>query len=51
MLDDQVDTFVEIGPGLVLTGLLRKIMPKDHAATAHNVYDLKTLEKFLEMQA
>ncbi len=51
MLDDQVDTFVEIGPGRVLTGLLRKIMPKGHAATAHNVYDLKTLEKFLETRA
>lgn len=51
MLDDQVDTFVEIGPGRVLTGLLRKIMSKDHAATAHNVYDLKTLEKFFEAQA
>lgn len=51
MLNDQVDTFVEIGPGRVLTGLLRKIMPKDHAATAHNVYDLKTLEKFLETLA
>jgi [acyl-carrier-protein] S-malonyltransferase len=51
MLDDQVDTFVEIGPGRVLTGLLRKIMPKDHAATVHNVYDLRTLEKFLETQA
>jgi [acyl-carrier-protein] S-malonyltransferase len=51
MLDDQVDTIVEIGPGRVLTGLLRKIMPKDHAATVHNVYDLKTLEKFLETLA
>lgn len=51
MLVDQVDTFVEIGPGRVLTGLLRKIISKDHAATAHNVYDLKTLEKFLETQA
>lgn len=51
MLDDQVDTFVEIGPGRVLTGLLRKIMPKDHAVTVHNVYDLKTLETFLETQA
>jgi [acyl-carrier-protein] S-malonyltransferase len=51
MLDDQVDTFVEIGPGRVLTGLLRKIMPKGHAATTYNVYDLKTLEKFLETQA
>lgn len=51
MLDDQVDTFVEIGPGRVLTGLLRKIMPKGQTATAHNVYDLKTLEKFLETLA
>lgn len=54
MLDDQVDTFVEIGHGRVLTGLLRKIMSKDHAATAqnvavHNVYDLNTLETFLEV--
>ncbi|MGD9187591.1 MAG: ACP S-malonyltransferase [Desulfobacteraceae bacterium] len=51
MLDDQVDTFVEIGPGRVLTGLLRKIMPKDHTAAVHNVYDLRTMEKFLETQA
>jgi [acyl-carrier-protein] S-malonyltransferase len=51
MLDDQIDTFVEIGPGRVLTGLLRKIMPKDHPAKAHNVNDLKTLKKFLEAQA
>jgi [acyl-carrier-protein] S-malonyltransferase len=51
MLDDQVDTFVEIGPGRVLTGLLRKIAPKGHAATTHYVYDLKTLETFLETQA
>jgi [acyl-carrier-protein] S-malonyltransferase len=51
MLDDQVDTFVEIGPGRVLTGLLRKIKPKDHGAAAYNVYDLKTLEKFLEARA
>jgi [acyl-carrier-protein] S-malonyltransferase len=47
MLDDQVDTFIEIGPGRVLTGLLRKIKPKDHAAAAYNIYDLKTLETFL----
>ncbi len=51
MLDDQVDTFVEIGPGRVLTGLLRKIMPKGHAAAVFNVYDLKTLETFLESHA
>ena len=51
MLDDQADAFVEIGPGRVLTGLMRKIMPKDHAAKTFNVYDSKTLAKFLEALA
>jgi [acyl-carrier-protein] S-malonyltransferase len=48
MLDDGVDTFVEIGPGRVLTGLLRKIKSKDHTAKAYNVYDVKTVERFLD---
>lgn len=51
MLEDRVDTFVEIGPGRVLTGLLRKIIPKDHPAKAFNVYDLKSLDTFLAAQA
>jgi len=45
---DGVATFVEIGPGRVLTGLLRKILPRDYGAAVYNVYDLKTLEKFLK---
>ena len=44
---DSVSTFVEIGPGRVLTGLLRKILPRDYGAAVYNVFDLKTLEKFL----
>lgn len=51
MMDDQVDVFVEIGPGRVLTGLLRKILAKDAAIATYNVYDLKTLEKFLQAVA
>ena len=47
MVDDQIDTFVEIGPGKVLSGLLRKILPKDDAFQVFNVNSLKTLEKFL----
>jgi [acyl-carrier-protein] S-malonyltransferase len=44
---EEIDVFVEIGPGKVLTGLLRKILPKEHSATYYNIYNLKTLEKFL----
>jgi [acyl-carrier-protein] S-malonyltransferase len=50
MMENTIDIFVEIGPGRVLTGLLRKIMPKSHPAKTYNVYDMKTLEKFQEAQ-
>jgi [acyl-carrier-protein] S-malonyltransferase len=48
MVADQMEVFVEIGPGRVLSGLMRKILPKDAPAKCYNVYDLKTLEKFLQ---
>lgn len=48
MVADQVEIYVEIGPGRVLTGLLKKILPKDSAAETFNVYDLKTLDKFVQ---
>ncbi len=44
---ENIEIFVEIGPGKVLTGLLRKILPKDYPAEIYNVNDLKTYEKFL----
>lgn len=47
MVDMGAEVFVEIGPGRVLTGLLKKILPKGHNARVYNVYDLKTLETFL----
>jgi [acyl-carrier-protein] S-malonyltransferase len=43
---DEIDTFVEIGPGKVLTGLLRKNLPKDYPAAIYNVNDMKSLELF-----
>ena len=46
MLGNGVETFVEVGPGRVLTGLLRQIEP---GVSGANVEDLKSLEKTLAM--
>ncbi|HBX75777.1 MAG: ACP S-malonyltransferase [Acidaminococcaceae bacterium] len=44
MIKDGFDTFVEVGPGKVLTGFTRKI---DREMTALNVEDMASLEKTL----
>ncbi len=41
---DGFDTFIEVGPGKVLAGLIRKISPK---ANVHNVGDAASLGDFL----
>jgi [acyl-carrier-protein] S-malonyltransferase len=48
LMDERVEVFAEIGPGKVLTGLLRKTLPRDYPATVCNVTDLKTFESFLQ---
>ena len=50
MIGDQMEVFVEIGPGRVLTGLLKKTLPADATARVYNVYDLKTLEAFIQAE-
>jgi len=42
----EVEVFVEIGPGKVLTGMLRKILPRDYPGKVYNVNNMKTLEKY-----
>lgn len=42
------ERYVEVGPGKVLSGLLRKILPKDDPAEIHNVGSLAQLEAFLK---
>ena len=46
MVADGVDTIVEIGPGKVLAGLVKKINP---ALTVLNVYDEETLNSVAEV--
>jgi [acyl-carrier-protein] S-malonyltransferase len=41
---EGIDTFVEVGPGKVLSGLVKRIVP---SAATHNVEDPASLEAFL----
>jgi [acyl-carrier-protein] S-malonyltransferase len=47
MIEDGVDTFVEVGPKKVLSGLVKKILPQDSEAKIYNVEDKQSLENFL----
>lgn len=45
MINDGVDTFIEIGPGKTLTGFVRKV---DRKLKVFNIEDTKSLNKTLE---
>ena len=46
MIEQGVDTFVEIGPGKVLSGFMKRI---DKNVTALNVEDRASLEEALDI--
>ena len=48
LMGQEVETFVEVGPGRVLAGLLKKILPADYPAKVYNVANMKQLERFLK---
>jgi [acyl-carrier-protein] S-malonyltransferase len=48
LMDKNIEIFVEVGPGKVLAGLLKKILPKDYPCQVFNVNSMKDLERFLK---
>jgi [acyl-carrier-protein] S-malonyltransferase len=46
LMDEGVEIFAEVGPGKVLTGLLKKTLPRDYPADVFNLFDIKSLEAF-----
>jgi [acyl-carrier-protein] S-malonyltransferase len=48
MVQMGIQEYVEIGPGKVLTGLLKKILPAGAEVAVHNVSDQKSLENYIE---
>jgi [acyl-carrier-protein] S-malonyltransferase len=48
LMEKNVEIFVEVGPGRVLAGLLKKILPREYPAKIYNVANMQQLEKFLK---
>jgi [acyl-carrier-protein] S-malonyltransferase len=48
LMEKEVAVFAEVGPGKVLTGLVRKNVPRDYPCKVYNVNNLKTFEQFLK---
>lgn len=46
LVAESVTHFFEIGPGAVLTGLLKKILPSDSSCSIHSVNSLENLDAF-----
>lgn len=46
LMETETEIFVEVGPGKVLAGILRKILPRDYPGKIYTVSDMKNLEKF-----
>jgi [acyl-carrier-protein] S-malonyltransferase len=48
LMDEKVEMFVEVGPGRVLSGLLKRIAPKNDSYHVFNVQNRQTLNSCVE---
>ena len=48
LMEHQIDVVVEVGPGRVLAGLLKQILPKDHPCKVYTANSLKNLEQAIQ---
>ena len=47
LMDHEIELFVEVGPGNVLAGLLKKTIPAEYPHRSYRINDMKSLDKFL----
>ena len=43
MSSQKVSDYIEIGPGKVLTGLIKRILPKSNSSSINSIEDIKKL--------
>ena len=48
LIKEEVEVFVEAGPGKVLAGMLKKILPKDYPRKIFNINNMKSLDNFFK---
>lgn len=47
LMDREIEIFVEVGPGNVLAGLLKKTIPANYPHRIYRINDMKSLDAFL----
>ena len=48
LMEEEVEIFVEVGPGRVLAGMLKKTLPRDYPGKFYNVANMKQLDKLMK---